>query len=81
MKLADVIDELVEERGLNKTSLGSIVCEGMLAAYQRKYPDFVLKVKEDSLTGDLVVLAQGALWQFGNERSAISLSTKSRRDL
>lgn len=58
MKLADVIDELVEERGLKKESLGAIVCEGMLAAYQRKYPDLTLKAEEDSVSGDLVVLVQ-----------------------
>lgn len=58
MKLADVIDELVEERGLERASLGAIVCEGMLAAYQRKYPDLVLKVEEDPVTGDLVVLVE-----------------------
>jgi len=58
VKLADVIDELVEERGLEKEALGAVVCEGMLAAYQRKYPDLALKVEEDSVTGDLVVLVQ-----------------------
>jgi N utilization substance protein A len=58
VKLADVIDELVEERGLDKASLGAVVCEGMLAAYQRKYPDLVLKTKEDPVAGDLVVLVQ-----------------------
>jgi transcription termination/antitermination protein NusA len=58
VKLADVIDELVEERGLAKEALGEVVCEGMLAAYQRKYPDLMLKVEEDSATGDLVVLVQ-----------------------
>lgn len=58
MKLADVIDELVEERGLEREALGSIVCEGMLAAYQRKYPDLALKVEEDSATGNLVVFVQ-----------------------
>lgn len=58
VKLADVIDELVEERGLERDALGAVVCEGMLAAYQRKYPDLVLKAEEDSVTGDLVVLVQ-----------------------
>ncbi len=58
MKLADVIDELVEERGLDRDALGAIVCEGMLAAYQRKYPELVLKVEEDSATGDLAVLVE-----------------------
>lgn len=58
MKLADVILELVEERGLERETLGRIVCEGMLAAYERKYPELVLKVEEDATTGDLVVLVQ-----------------------
>jgi len=58
VKLADVIDELVEERGLERASLGAVVCEGMLAAYQRKYPDLALKVEEDPVSGDLLVLVQ-----------------------
>jgi N utilization substance protein A len=58
VKLADVIDELVEERGLERAALGAIVCEGMLSAYQRKYPELALKVEEDSATGDLAVLVQ-----------------------
>lgn len=58
VKLADVIDELVEERGLEREALGAVVCEGMLAAYQRKYPDLILKAEEDAVTGDLVVLVQ-----------------------
>lgn len=58
MKLADVILELVEERGLERETLSKIVCEGMLAAYERKYPELVLKTEEDALTGDLAVLVQ-----------------------
>ena len=74
MKLADVIDELVEERGLKKESLGAIVCEGMLAAYQRKYPDLVLKAEEDPVTGDLVVLVQKTVVaSVEDEYSQISL--------
>lgn len=74
MKLADVIEELVEERGLEKASLGAIVCEGMLAAYQRKYPELMLKVKEDPATGELVVLVQKAVVaSVEDEYSQISL--------
>jgi N utilization substance protein A len=74
VKLADVIDELVEERGLKKESLGAIVCEGMLAAYQRKYPDLVLKAEEDPVTGDLVVLVQKTVVaSVEDEYSQISL--------
>ena len=39
MRLTEVIDELVEERGLDRETLSGIVCEGMLAAYAKKYPD------------------------------------------
>ena len=74
MKLADVIDELVEERGLERSSLGAIVCEGMLAAYQRKYPELVLKVEEDSATGDLAVFVQKTVAaNVDDEYSQISL--------
>lgn len=74
MKLADVIDELVEERGLERDSLGAIVCEGMLAAYQRKYPDLDLKVEENSATGDLAVLVQkSVVANVDDEYSEISL--------
>ena len=58
MKLADVIAELVEERGLDQSVLGSIVCEGMLAAYEKKYPGMVLRVEEDTKTGELVVFVE-----------------------
>ena len=47
MSLFEVIETLVEERGLEKSVLSDIVCEGMLAAYQKKYPDLALRVKYD----------------------------------
>ena len=80
MKLADVIDELVEERGLERESLGAVVCEGMLAAYQRKYPDLVLKVEEDSATGDLVVLAQKTIVTAVDDEYA-QISLKKARNI
>jgi N utilization substance protein A len=74
VKLTDVIAELVEERGLDKKVLGSIVCEGMLAAYERKYPDLTFKVQEDPETGELVVLVQKTIAaSVEDEYSQISL--------
>lgn len=74
MKLTDVIAELVEERGLDKNILSSIVCEGMLAAYERKYPELVFQVKEDSDSGELVVLVQKTVVSsVDDEFSEISL--------
>jgi len=42
--LNDVILELVDERGLNPADLQRIVKEGILAAYQKKYPAAQLQV-------------------------------------
>lgn len=58
MRLTDVIDELVEERGLDKDTLSTIVCEGMLAAYTKKYPDLTLKVDFDKKTQEMVILIE-----------------------
>ncbi len=58
MKLLDVINELVEERGLERSVLSSIVCEGILSAYQKKYPDANLLVDYDKKTGDVEVKIQ-----------------------
>ena len=55
MKLSLVIDELVEERGLDRDLLSDIICEGMLAAYQKKYPDFELSVEHNKKNDDLEV--------------------------
>ena len=58
MRLTEVIDELVEERGLDKDVLSGIVCEGMLAAYTKKYPDLTLNVDFDKKTNEMVILIQ-----------------------
>lgn len=47
LSLFKVIDSLVEERGLDKSVLTDIVCEGMLAAYKKKYSDLELRVVYD----------------------------------
>jgi len=80
VKLADVIDELVEERGLAKEALGEVVCEGMLAAYQRKYPELTLKVEEDSATGDLVVLVEKSVVATVDDEYA-QISLKKARNI
>lgn len=55
MNLVDVIDELVEERDLDKATLIGVVVEGMLAAYKKKYPLFELRVNFDDASGKLLV--------------------------
>jgi hypothetical protein len=53
--LSAVINELVEERGLDKETLSSIVCEGMLAAYQRRYPDMNFRISHDKKTDSILI--------------------------
>lgn len=55
MNLIDVINELVEERGLDKAVLSKIVCDAMLAAYQKKYPNVELAVDYNKKSGELEV--------------------------
>ncbi len=58
MKLSLVIDELVEEKGLDRAALSDIICEGMLAAYQKKYPDLNLQVIHNKKTDDIEVMVE-----------------------
>jgi N utilization substance protein A len=55
VNLASVIDELVEERGLDREVLNSIICESMLAAFSKKYPELELKVDFDKQLGEIKV--------------------------
>jgi len=55
VNLSAVIDELVEERGLDKDVLSDIISEGMLAAYEKKFPDYPLRVKYNHKTDELIV--------------------------
>lgn len=58
MKLTDVIEELVEERGLDRGTLSSIVCEGILTAYKKKYPELTLKADHNKKTDEVDILVQ-----------------------
>jgi N utilization substance protein A len=51
VNLTEVIDSLVEERGLEREKIISIICEGVGAAYQKKYPELDLEVEFNSKTG------------------------------
>ena len=58
MNLANVIDNLVEDRGLDKEKVVAVVCEGMLAAYKRKYPELELSINYNGKMGDLEVFIE-----------------------
>ncbi len=53
MNLADVIESLVDERGLDKDNVINAVCEGVLAAFQKKYPNSQLKVVFNKKIGEV----------------------------
>ena len=76
MKLFDVIEALVEERGLEKDVLTSIVCEGMLAAYQKRYPLVNVRVHVDKKSGELLVEAEKPLQLIPEAFKQYELVTK-----
>jgi N utilization substance protein A len=53
--LYKVIAELVDEKGLDQALLQNIICEGIHAAYLKKYPDLVLRVTVNKKTESLLV--------------------------
>jgi N utilization substance protein A len=55
VSLSDVIEALVDERGLEKEVLNDIVCEGMLSAYEKRYPELHFRVSLNKKTDSLVV--------------------------
>ncbi|MBA3954233.1 transcription termination factor NusA [Candidatus Dependentiae bacterium] len=58
MKLSHVIDELFEERGLDRTVVSTIISEGMLAAYKKKYPDLPISVNYNKKTDEIEISSQ-----------------------
>ena len=48
MNFFDVIEELVRERNLDRSVLHDIVQEGVLSAYEKKYPSYELRVDLNS---------------------------------
>lgn len=61
VNITEVINQLVEEKDLDAETLTDIVCEGMLTAYQKKYPGLELQVKVDKDTDALSVLVKKAV--------------------
>lgn len=63
MNLAEVIDGLVEERGLDRDLVSSIVCDGIASAYAKKYPDLDFFVSFNKKTGALEVFTEKEVMQ------------------
>lgn len=58
MKLSHVIEELTQERGLDRAVLSDIIREGLLAAYEKKYPDYRIVINYNKKTDELEVAAE-----------------------
>lgn len=58
MNLSSVFEELIEERGIDRSVLSSIICEGILAAYQKKHPNLLFKVEYNQSTDAPVVFVE-----------------------
>jgi N utilization substance protein A len=57
VNLTDVIEGLVEERGLDREKVIEIVCEGIRAAYIKRFPDISFLVSFNRKSGNLDVFA------------------------
>lgn len=74
MKLSQVIEELVEERGLDRTVLANIMCEGMLEAYKKRYPEVPLEVLYNKKTDEIgIVVGKIVVKAVANDDAEISL--------
>jgi len=74
VKLSQVIEELVDEKGLDRSIIGDIICEGLLSAYEKKYPEIPLKVSYNKNSDELDVTAQKKIVQaVDDDLSEISL--------
>jgi len=58
VKLSHVIEEFVEEKGLDRQTLDTVVTEGMLSAYRKKYPHATLDASYNKKTDEIEVYVQ-----------------------
>ncbi len=57
MKLTEVIEVLVEERGLDRQMVINAVVDGVRMAYSKKFPDLDITVRFNKRTGEPQVCA------------------------
>jgi len=55
VNLSEVIESLVEERGLDKDAVISVVCQGVQAAFAKRFPDANLSVVFNRHSGEVEV--------------------------
>lgn len=74
MNLSNVIEDLVDERGLDKEKIIEIVCDGIKAAYAKKFPEVTFEASFNRKTGDLEIFAhKTVVASVSNDDTEISL--------
>jgi transcription termination/antitermination protein NusA len=58
VNLSEVIESLVEERGLDREKVIAIVCEGIGMAYDKKFPGHIFHIAFNKKTGNADVYAE-----------------------
>ena len=58
MNLTDVIEGLVEDRGLDRNKVISIVCAGIKTAYEKRFPSLAFVVSFNSKQGEIAVVTE-----------------------
>ena len=74
MNIKEVIQEFVAEKGLDSQVLISIAAEGVLAAYQKKYPHFVLRTRVDEKESFFVEIEKKVVARPTDNEQEISLT-------
>ncbi len=57
MDIAAVIQELTQDRGLDREKIIQVICQGILGAYKKKFPNLTLDVVFDAKTNKVEVFA------------------------
>ena len=58
MKLAEVIESLLDERNLDREKVIGVIRDGVLTAYRKKYPELSFQSRYNSKTCQIEVLAE-----------------------
>jgi transcription termination/antitermination protein NusA len=78
VKLTHVIEELIQERGLERAVLSEIIREGIFAAYTKKYPEYHIIVDYNKKNDELEIKAQKEVVKVV-ENEALQISLRKAR--
>lgn len=58
VNLIEVINEIIEEKGLERSVISEAICDGILSSLRRKHPGLEFKVEIDNTTGELFIFVK-----------------------